>query len=358
MSSLVFRKILAFTAKEIFRDFLSLFFSFAFPVLFLVVFGLTFQPRAAPPFVLGVVMERGDLGAEGLVKQLTRDPAISVKEIGADQAEKMLREGTVGSVIRIARSVEGQAPAVEIISEKANNSFVRSAVNNGIAAIMYPEQAQRIKSAISERNTGSNSNFGITFLIPGLTAMALMQLGLFATANPVMVARARGTLLHFTLTPMPKMALVGAHLLVRLAIAALQVVLMLGLTVLWLKVELSAGLINVLLLHGLGALMLISLGFLIAGIVPGEAVGGTIIMVLNFTMLAFGDIFFPTQGMSGLSTISALMPMTYFADASRQLIVGSTGRFSLSTDIIVMSVLTLTFIALAVKTFKFGMRKA
>jgi ABC-2 type transport system permease protein len=357
MNASLFLKMFVFTAREIGRDFMSLFFSFAFPVLFMVLFGFTSQAnRTAPSYNVGVVLLGNASAAEPLMSALTREPGIMLRNIAAADIEDSLRKGEVASVLRITGHAES-LPQVEFMGN-GGDVFLRATVSNAILASNYPKQAGEIKAVLRNVPLEVHSNYVTTFLIPGLTAMALIQLGLFGTANPIMIARARGTFRHLTFTPLPTSVLVASHILVRLLTAGLQILMMLGLAVFWLDVRLDGGWLGVLLIHALGAVMLIALGFLIAGNVPNETAGGGLIVLINFAMIGLSDIFFPTQGISGLNVISALMPVTYFSDASRQLIVGSEGRFSLGFDILMMAGFTAVFLVVAVKTFKFGMKKA
>ena len=355
MHTRLFFSMTSLTAREISRDFLSLFFSFAFPVMFMLMFGFISRPGAAPSMQVGVVVKTQGPDTEALVRQLTREPGLSVKMLKATEVDKALNSANVSSVVVISGA--GSGLNVEIVDQQTANPFLHAAVKNSLATVMEPERAEKLQSRMKYTRLEANGNFATAFLIPGLTAMALMQLGLIGTANPVISARARGTLMHLTLTPLPKSTLVGAHVAVRLGIAALQIILLMGLAIFGFDLPVDGGLINVVLVHALGALMLISLGFFIAGIVPNEIAGGLIVMLLNFIMLGFGDIFFSTASVPGLNLLSAMMPITYLTDASRQLTVGATGRFPLSTDLAVLVGLTAVFLFLAVKTFKFGMKK-
>ena len=196
------------------------------------------------------------------------------------------------------------------------------------------------------------------YIIPALMGMALLQLGLFGTATPVISARARGTLMHLTMTPMPRYIIVLANVILRLAIAAIQIAGMLAVAVGFFGLRIEGSLLGVLGAQALGALMLISMGFFIAGIVPSQTSGGYIVMIVNFAILFFGEIFFPTKGLGFITTISLIMPTTYLADASRQLVSGVDGRFSLITDFAVMAAFSAAFLMLSAKTFQFGMKKA
>jgi ABC-2 type transport system permease protein len=191
--------------------------------------------------------------------------------------------------------------------------------------------------------------------MPALLGMALLQLALFGTAVPLMAARARGSLLHLSMTPVPVTAIVLSHVLVRLGIAAVQLVMLLVIAKLGFGLEIQGNPGLLLLSCLLGALMLIATGFLLGGIAPSQQAGNYMVMLVNFPMLFLGNIFFDTSGLGALDWLARLLPITYLSDLNRQLILGNDGRFSASLDWAVLAVSSILLIVLAVRTFRFSM---
>src|SRR5262249_25381408 len=68
----------------------------------------------------------------------------------------------------------------------------------------------------------------IDYLVPGILAMSIIQLGLF-TAIPIINMREKGILKRLRATPLPKGALVGSQITQRVFIAMLQTAVILGL---------------------------------------------------------------------------------------------------------------------------------
>ena len=67
----------------------------------------------------------------------------------------------------------------------------------------------------------------VSFIVPSILAMALMQLGIFA-AIPLVQQREKLILKRLNATPLPRWTLVASNVVVRLIIAALQTILILG----------------------------------------------------------------------------------------------------------------------------------
>ena len=350
------RKMTVLTAKEFSRDILGMFFSFAFPLFFLVLFSVSSKPRAIPPINVGVIAETQNPAVAGLVSTMTRQPTLSVRSVSPTDAERLLRSGTVQGLIYVTAQRDGP-PKVRTVQSRPANIYLASAIESAIAKAAAPPHAASAP-AVTEDFMEQESANAFAYIIPALIGMALLQLGLFGTATPVISARARGTLMHLTMTPMPKYIVVLANVILRLAIAAIQVAVMLAVSVWFFGLRIEGNLLGALLAQGLGALMLISLGFFIAGVVPTQTSGGYIVMIANFAILFFGEIFFATKGLGVISTISLAMPTTYLADASRQLISGVDGRFPLWLDFAAMTAFSAAFLILSARTFQFSMKKA
>ena len=62
----------------------------------------------------------------------------------------------------------------------------------------------------------------IDYLLPGILGMSLMQLGLFATAQPLVALRVQGVLKRLNATPLSRTALLTAYVAFRLTVALFQ----------------------------------------------------------------------------------------------------------------------------------------
>ena len=78
------------------------------------------------------------------------------------------------------------------------------------------------------RSTLTSTNVStVTYLVPSILAMALMQLGVFA-AVPLVQQREKGILKRIGATPLQRWKLVGSNILLRLIVAAVDTVLIIG----------------------------------------------------------------------------------------------------------------------------------
>ena len=110
-----FGKLLVADFRQFYRDKTALFFTFAFPILFMLIFGLVFSGGEDINFKVGLVYE-GDGGAGATVVESFRHiPIFDVSEGTLDDKLQELKDGDIRAVVvvpaGIEASLEGSGPA-------------------------------------------------------------------------------------------------------------------------------------------------------------------------------------------------------------------------------------------------------
>ncbi len=104
---------------------------------------------------------------------------------------------------------------------------------------------------------------------------------------------------------------------------------------------------------GLGALAMVSLGYLAVARVRTAEGAAPIIQMVMFPMMFLSGIFFPVEIMPDfMRPIVAVMPLTYLGDALRQVMVNGTPLYPMLTDLAVMGAWLLGCMLLSIRLFK------
>jgi ABC-2 type transport system permease protein len=189
------------------------------------------------------------------------------------------------------------------------------------------------------------------YFVPSILAMALMQLGVFA-AIPLTAAREKGILKRLGATPLSRSTLVGSNVIMRLLVALVQTVIIVGIGAALFGVSVNqplamAGLV------ALGAVTFLSLGYVIAAYARTEDAANTLASVVQFPLMFLSGIFFPIEFMpEWLQPVAALMPLTYLADALRQTMVGGIPYVPLGVDVIVLVLWLVGTFAISARFFR------
>jgi len=336
------------------RDFVSAFFTIAFPIFFMLMFGLQSSTRSDMSIKLAVIDQAATPTSALLIKELTGQNTLSLLFLPEAEANKRLSNSTIQAILQIQPNSETEIQ-LALNQRGISNPYVLQSIETAVHRMYAAPQAQQLFSQMSNLVQENRKSSMFSFLMPALLGMALLQLALFGTAVPLMAARARGSLLHLSMTPVPVSAILASHVLVRMAIATVQLLMLLAIAIWGFGLVIQGSPLLLMLSCLLGALMLISTGFLIGGIVPNQQAGNYIVMLVNFPMLFLGNIFFDTSGMGAIDWVARLLPITYLSDLNRQLILGNDGRFSASLDWMVLIGSSVVLMLLAVRTFRFSM---
>ena len=168
-----------------------------------------------------------------------------------------------------------------------------------------------------------NLNF-ISYFVPSMLGLSVMQVGIFA-AIPLVADREKLILKRLAATPLRRWQLVGSNVLMRLLIALVQTVIIVGVGVVVFGVEIAGSLLLTAAFIALGAMAFLALGYVIASFAKTEESANGMTSVVQFPMMFLSGTFFPIDAMPDfLKTIARLIPLTYLADALRQVMVDGT----------------------------------
>ena len=197
----------------------------------------------------------------------------------------------------------------------------------------------------------------IDYLLPGILAMSIMQLGLFATAQPLVALRVQGVLKRLSATPLPRLTLLAAYISFRLTIALFQT----ALCVLIGRYAFAVAMVgNWWVFAGwifLGTLVFLSIGFFMAAISRNEESCIAIGNIVNLPMILLSGTFFPVNHLSRVfDYILPLVPLNYLSDALRVTMVDAIPLHSPATDALVLIAWVVAMTALAVRFFSWDTR--
>ncbi len=207
--------------------------------------------------------------------------------------------------------------------------------------------------AFTTNSITSHALRDIDYLMPGILAMSLMQLGLFATATPLVSLREEGVLRRLGATPLPRTQLILGQVLMRLTIGMVQAALIIGISVAAFHVQIQGNYLALAGLTLLGAVTFIGMGYLIAALARTVESASGISSAINFPMMFLSGVFFPLALMPAfLLPVVRVIPLTYLADAFRQVTTGGVPIFPMMVDVAVLSGWAVVCIALASRFFR------
>ena len=197
----------------------------------------------------------------------------------------------------------------------------------------------------------------IDYLIPGMLAMSIMNLGLLATAQPLIALRTQGVLRRLRATPLPISTLLAAYVALRLTTAGIQTALIVGIGVQVFDVAMLGNWLAFLGWVLLGTVTFIAIGFFVAAIARSEESGTTLTNLISLPMLFLSGVFFPVTSLPDfLAPVVRALPLTYVADALRQTMISAPPVNAQWLNLSVQVAWLVLMSALAMRFFKWEAR--
>jgi len=205
---------------------------------------------------------------------------------------------------------------------------------------------------VSQMTLTSTNVSTVTYLVPSILAMALMQLGIFA-AIPLVQQREKGILKRIGATPLARWKLVASNILLRLMVAAIDGVLIIGIGIALFNVQIVGSVLAMAGLILLGAGAFLAIGFLLASFLKTEEQATGVVQVVQMPMMFLSGIFFSFDFLPGfLQTVARFMPLTYLGDALRQVMVNGTQVAPLGVDVAVLTGWLVVCLGIAARSFR------
>ncbi len=350
------------STKMYFRNKSAVFFTLFLPLAFIGIFGLLSQSSGGS-FKLDVTNESNTELGRTVVSTLKGVKAFTVREVNrSDGAEELGKGRTDLQVIIPADFGQVDAKTGQIKPAKIISHFNEGKPQNGQAANLVLGQ---IVSGINTRITNApqimsveasgvkTNNLGsIDFLLPGILAMSIMQLGIFSVAFGFISFKTTGQLRRLQATPTHPINFVIGQALTRLLIGLLQVGLLVGLGVLFFGFHMLGNWLLLLLVAILGTLVFLAFGFAVAGWAKDENQAAPIANLVAFPMMFLSGIFFPRDGFpEWMMRLTDFFPLTYLANALRSIANEGAQFAQISGDLLGLVVWGVVMFVVAIKVF-------
>lgn len=347
----------AASLKMWFRDRQAIFWTFFLPLVIMVIFGvLNFGDLGAVE--VGVVDDAETPASQALVANLLDFSGFAISQQSAPAERRALTDGDRDLVLVIPAGfgVSPDASAVRVLYNESRDresqvglTVVRQILDEMTFALTeVPGRFVADPQPVSSRNLRY-----IDFLMPGIVAMSIMQMGLFSVAFSFVRLKNRGILRRLLATPVRPSSFLFAQVFTRLTVSIIQTLILIGVAALIFNVQIAGNLAAVLLLALLGGAVFVSLGFAISGWANSEDVAAPLANVIALPMMFLSGVFFPRTTMpEALQVITGYLPLTYLADSMRDITIDGQVLWAQWPEVVGLAVwLAITF-TIAVRLFR------
>jgi len=351
--------------KQFVRDRAALFFTFIFPIMFILIFGWAFGDPSMEIFDIGLA-DQGSPQSTSHIKEaldniiVNDDRVFNVEQGDFDEQLQLLRDGNLDAVIVVPEDMDVSVPFNQPVtlqvyydpSQVSNQQILVPILNQVVDAIDREIQGSVKLITLEEHSLQSHDLSYIDYLVPGILGMSLMFTGIYG-GLPIIQQRQARILKRLGCTPLNRSMLVLGETAFRMILVLLTAALIIIVGRLLFNVQMVGNWWSLCGIVILGTLVFSSLGYLIAAFIKTEEGAIPIINVVTFPMMFLSGTFFEVANMPAfIEPVVRILPLTYLGDALRQIMVDGTPLHSMTTNVIVMAIWIVICLAITIRFFK------
>ncbi|SER50652.1 ABC-2 type transport system permease protein [Lentzea xinjiangensis] len=332
--------------KGFVRDKATLFFTFLFPLMFLVIFGLVLSDGAADRTKVAVV------GDGPIVSALRDSGALELEpHHDEDAAVRKVRDGDLPAAV----IVRGQRLEVRFAqSDQVEAATVVGIVNGFVDKANLAATGQPPRYAFAAEKVEDAALKPIQYLTPGILSWGVAVSAVFGSALTLVSWRRKQVLRRIRLAPVSATSVLSSRLLVSAGVALVQGAIFVGIAALplfgltlsgqwWLAIPLLL----------LGTIAFFALGMLVGAFAKTEESASAAANIVVLPMAFLSGTFFPVdRAPAWLQAVSQAFPLRHMNDGMVDVLVRGKGVEALLVPASVLTGFTLVVAVLASRVFK------
>ena len=333
--------------KLIYRNRQALFWSLAFPLLFLVILGLSFGGDGGSPATIGVVDRAQDEVSERLLDELDSLEFIDV-ELWQDESEAREAVGDDGLYMLLvippdlAASVASGRPvsfALVYDQGSSGSGLFLGAVERYLDQVNLSLAGAPRLLTIDRQGVLADQVTFLDFLLPGLVAMGIMTASIFGISSAMASYREQRILRRLLVAPVQARDFFGAMVVAYLMLAIVQAIIIFaaGILLFDLTVNGNPGYIALLIL--LGNAIFFGIGFIVGSVASSVQAAAGLGNAVIWPMMLLSGVFFETdQFPHALRVAIEYLPLTPMVDSLRGVVLDSRSILDFPGELALMGV--------------------
>jgi ABC-2 type transport system permease protein len=357
----VFAKI---SVKRYFRDKVAIFFTVAFPLIFLLIFG-SFSKNDSVSFHVGFISQSKTGFAQKFEQDIKHNKMFKIdNEIKTlDQAKEKMSRGevdativlpaTFGTVKSITKTPTGQAviyydensiQAAKTIQTVLDGEFEH--FNSHIVMIQTP-------FTVRSQSTNTLGLSRLDYTVSGLIGFAIIGLGIFGPVNYFPQMKKEGVLRRLHVTPLREWQFFVSSVLSNSFIGLFSIAIMIAVAIVVFDFKVVGNYIELAIFIVLGILTIFGIGLAIGGWAKNENQAAPLANIIVFPMLFLSGTFFPRFSMpEWLQQVTAFLPLTPIIDGIRMIATEGKHLIDLGPQLGLIALWAVIIYAIAFRVFR------
>ncbi|MGD0232439.1 MAG: ABC transporter permease [Syntrophorhabdales bacterium] len=323
---------LVVSVKSFYREKTAMFFTIAFPIILILVFGALFMNQDNMSFDL-CVQDLDHTGSsaqlvktleiDGKFKVVKIDPGVNAAQYTKDNKPNlvlMIPKGYEGSFLRrIALNDPDASVTLTCLYDPSSSlvSMKMQSLNSVFAGINQKMSGRPPFIRSAETSILAKKYRFIEFFVPGIIAMSVMILSLFGTVNVNTELRQKGVIRKLSTTPITRTDWILSNILYQFLLAVLSTMAMLlvSYAVFRVRLRINAWLPVFIVLD---VFAFVGIGMILTRFAKEAQSAAAAANAISFPMMFLSGSFFPLEMMPGfIRTIARILPLYYVNEGLR-----------------------------------------
>jgi ABC-2 type transport system permease protein len=348
----------------IFRSPSAVIFGFAFPFIFILVFG--FIGDSGGRRIYKVALADNIDSSNVLYQALGNSGSIIFKryanrnELNAD-----LQKGRISGIINIQKNIKGEPPyLITFKSASSSNDQwpqVKAIIENSINKVSDQVFKQRPEYALFDfdytKDVAQMREYKtIDFILPGQLGFSLLASGVFGVAFMFFNLRNTLVLKRFFATPVSRTFIILGEMFSRVIFQMLTAVIIILVGYYFFEFTLVNGFrtfIEMIVLSFIGLIVFMGFGFIVSGLAKHDSTIPPFANLITLPQFLIGGTFFSVEVFpKWLQPISKAMPLTHLNNALRAVAFEGQNLWEVRTEIGLLLLWGIVIYIIAVKVFR------
>jgi ABC-2 type transport system permease protein len=347
--------------RAIFRSPSAVVFSFAFPLIFILVFGFIGGGGISVRIALKNIKDTNNI----LISSLLKNPSVKlVTGYNEDEARKEVGKGNITAILEIdstlAANGQYQYTIKPTTSSASMDKFpILMSQLNGMVRVAdefrYPDRST-VAKVVRQADIPGREYKTIDFILPGQLGFSLLSSGVFGVAFMFYSLRNTLVLKRFFATPIRRPYIVLGEGLSRVLFQLLTAVVIISLGYFMFGFTLVHGFetfLEMLVLSFIGLLVFMGFGFIISGIATSDSSIPPLANIITLPQFLLAGTFFSIDRFpSWLQPISRVLPLTHLNNAMRAVAFEGMHLWDVKMEIGILILWGIAAYAVAIKVFR------
>jgi len=322
---------------EFLRDRSSLIFNFVMPLALVVAFAVIFGGQPRGEFNIGVI------AAPDVALDARLHPFLGTRFVDFHRVEPPGLDAAI-------RAVERHETDLLLDLRTAPHYWVNTDSPKGYLAEKLLLESAR--DAIRQPVSGAAVGY-VDWLLPGILGMNMMFSCLFGVGYVVVRYRKSGFLRRLSATPVTALEFGAAQILSRLALTISVTTLVYVVLALLVPFRNEGSALLLFATALLGAICMISLGFMVAARFSSEELANGVINLVSWPMMLLSGVWYSLEGAPAWLRMAAeVLPLTQMLKAARAIMLDGAGAFDILPQLATLTGMTAVFLGIAAAGFR------